>query len=201
MDIKSCIWYTIILEWTLVEHQVGDVWGVDFSRGVVLFVDQMAWQRICFIHFLCIIWRLSLVQFWNIGKYCCNDAGFYHYIHCWMFVCMGIYKVRFIVCNHCHAPGMEFYTGICILERKHWKWNLDPFKTKSTDYSRIRDIFPDFLSADAWFYCFEFFAFAIQKQKRLTIDLVNLLRTGRDSNPRPPPWQGGILTNWTTDPS
>ena len=26
------------------------------------------------------------------------------------------------------------------------------------------------------------------------------VRTGRDSNPRPPPWQGGILTNWTTDP-
>ena len=28
----------------------------------------------------------------------------------------------------------------------------------------------------------------------------DILRTGRDSNPRPPPWQGGILTNWTTDP-
>ena len=27
-----------------------------------------------------------------------------------------------------------------------------------------------------------------------------LMRTGRDSNPRPPPWQGGILTNWTTYP-
>ena len=26
------------------------------------------------------------------------------------------------------------------------------------------------------------------------------VRTGRDSNPRPPPWQGGILTNWTTYP-
>ena len=25
-------------------------------------------------------------------------------------------------------------------------------------------------------------------------------RSGRDSNPRPPPWQGGILTNWTTRP-
>ena len=25
-------------------------------------------------------------------------------------------------------------------------------------------------------------------------------RTGRDSNPRPLPWQGSILTNWTTDP-
>ena len=23
-------------------------------------------------------------------------------------------------------------------------------------------------------------------------------RSGRGSNPRPPPWQGGILTNWTT---
>ena len=25
-------------------------------------------------------------------------------------------------------------------------------------------------------------------------------RPGWDSNPRPPPWQGGILTNWTTGP-
>ena len=25
-------------------------------------------------------------------------------------------------------------------------------------------------------------------------------RPGRDSNPWPPPWQGGILTNWTTRP-
>ena len=25
-------------------------------------------------------------------------------------------------------------------------------------------------------------------------------RSGRDSNPRPPPWQGGILTSWTTEP-
>ena len=28
----------------------------------------------------------------------------------------------------------------------------------------------------------------------------NYWRSGRDSNPRPPPWQGGILTNWTTRP-
>ena len=25
-------------------------------------------------------------------------------------------------------------------------------------------------------------------------------RPGWDSNPRPPPWQGGVLTNWTTRP-
>ena len=25
-------------------------------------------------------------------------------------------------------------------------------------------------------------------------------RPGRDSNPRPPPWQGGALTNWATGP-
>ena len=25
-------------------------------------------------------------------------------------------------------------------------------------------------------------------------------RPGWDSNPRPPPWQGGVLTNWTTKP-
>ena len=31
--------------------------------------------------------------------------------------------------------------------------------------------------------------------------LVFYLRTGRDSNPRPLPWQGSILTNWTTDPT
>ena len=29
---------------------------------------------------------------------------------------------------------------------------------------------------------------------------IALQRAGRDSNPRPPPWQGGILTNWTTGP-
>ena len=28
----------------------------------------------------------------------------------------------------------------------------------------------------------------------------NYWRSGRDSNPRPPPWQGGILTSWTTRP-
>ena len=27
-----------------------------------------------------------------------------------------------------------------------------------------------------------------------------LKRPGRDSNPRPPPWQGGALTNWATRP-
>ena len=33
------------------------------------------------------------------------------------------------------------------------------------------------------------------------ITLVNLKwRPGRDSNPRPPAWQAGILTNWTTRP-
>ena len=26
-------------------------------------------------------------------------------------------------------------------------------------------------------------------------------RSGRDSNPRPPAWQAGILTNWTTTPA
>ena len=28
-----------------------------------------------------------------------------------------------------------------------------------------------------------------------------ILRFGRDSNPRPLPWQGSILTNWTTEPN
>ena len=30
--------------------------------------------------------------------------------------------------------------------------------------------------------------------------LWGFLRAGRDSNPRPLPWQGSILTNWTTNP-
>ena len=30
--------------------------------------------------------------------------------------------------------------------------------------------------------------------------MLSLLRSGRDSNPRPPAWQAGILTNWTTRP-
>ena len=34
----------------------------------------------------------------------------------------------------------------------------------------------------------------------LPTELRNHWRSGRDSNPRPPPWQGGILTNWTTRP-
>ena len=29
---------------------------------------------------------------------------------------------------------------------------------------------------------------------------LDVWRTGRDSNPRPPAWQAGILTNWTTSP-
>ena len=33
-----------------------------------------------------------------------------------------------------------------------------------------------------------------------TTELFPHWRPGWDSNPRPPPWQGGILTNWTTGP-
>ena len=29
---------------------------------------------------------------------------------------------------------------------------------------------------------------------------IFIWRSGRDSNPRPPAWQAGILTNWTTGP-
>ena len=31
-------------------------------------------------------------------------------------------------------------------------------------------------------------------------DFKIVWRLGRDSNSRPPPWQGGVLTNWTTEP-
>ena len=42
---------------------------------------------------------------------------------------------------------------------------------------------------------------ATEKQNpRFQRGLFIYLRTGRDSNPRPPPWQGGILTSWTTNP-
>ena len=30
--------------------------------------------------------------------------------------------------------------------------------------------------------------------------IIRYKRPGRDSNPRPPPWQGGALTNWATGP-
>ena len=37
--------------------------------------------------------------------------------------------------------------------------------------------------------------------RRLTfLILLSPLRCGRDSNPRPPAWQAGILTSWTTAP-
>ena len=38
------------------------------------------------------------------------------------------------------------------------------------------------------------------KQKALKFETPRLLRYGRDSNPRPPAWQAGILTSWTTTP-
>ena len=38
------------------------------------------------------------------------------------------------------------------------------------------------------------------KQKALKFETSRLLRYGRDSNPRPPAWQAGILTSWTTTP-
>ncbi len=41
------------------------------------------------------------------------------------------------------------------------------------------------------------------KEKALAFLLglcLNKWRSGRDSNPRPPAWQAGILTNWTTAP-
>ena len=41
----------------------------------------------------------------------------------------------------------------------------------------------------------------VWKQKSLNFFKLRLfLRNGRDSNPRPPAWQAGILTSWTTTP-
>ena len=37
-------------------------------------------------------------------------------------------------------------------------------------------------------------------ESNLMFFLSKVLRYGRDSNPRPPAWQAGILTNWTTTP-
>ena len=34
----------------------------------------------------------------------------------------------------------------------------------------------------------------------LSFNLNKKWRPGTDSNRRPPPWQGGVLTNWTTRP-
>ena len=38
------------------------------------------------------------------------------------------------------------------------------------------------------------------KEKASGPDWLARLRYGRDSNPRPPAWQAGILTSWTTTP-
>ena len=38
-------------------------------------------------------------------------------------------------------------------------------------------------------------------ESNLMFFLSKVLRYGRDSNPRPPAWQAGILTNWTTTPT
>ena len=35
----------------------------------------------------------------------------------------------------------------------------------------------------------------------LSLGLWQIQRPGWDSNPRPPPWQGGALTNWATGPN
>ena len=39
-----------------------------------------------------------------------------------------------------------------------------------------------------------------QVLSQLSYDPKLLKRPRRDSNPRPPPWQGGALTNWATGP-
>ena len=39
-----------------------------------------------------------------------------------------------------------------------------------------------------------------QVLSQLSYDPKSLKRPRRDSNPRPPPWQGGALTNWATRP-
>ena len=43
--------------------------------------------------------------------------------------------------------------------------------------------------------------YELWETKKPSLNEKACLRTGRDSNPRPPPWQGGILTNWTTSPN
>ena len=46
-----------------------------------------------------------------------------------------------------------------------------------------------------------FTEFQTQKKPESMIQAFNVCwRSGRDSNPRPPAWQAGILTNWTTAP-
>ena len=45
-----------------------------------------------------------------------------------------------------------------------------------------------------------FFGHKKSLQDWISIYCRHFLRYGRDSNPRPPAWQAGILTSWTTTP-